>query len=189
MERVAVVGLGYVGSVTAASLAARGWNVVGIDRRAAVTEAMARGVAPIPEPGLEERLARAKSAGTLELTTDPAALATCTASLICVGTPVGADGQLVVDDLLAAIDTVAKHAPRDHVCIVRSTVPPGLYDRARRRLGRPDVGLVAAPVPSPRAASPMPPPKRTASATTRSPGSRALSFRSSTLPRAESCPA
>lgn len=145
MERVAVVGLGYVGSVTAASLAARGWKVVGIDRRAAVTEAMARGVAPIPEPGLEERLARAKAEGTLELSTDAAALAGCTASLLCVGTPVGADGQLVVDDLLGAIDDVAKHAPRDHVCVIRSTVPPGLYERARHRLGRPDVSLALNP--------------------------------------------
>ena len=43
LPTVAVVGLGYVGSVTAASLAARGVPVVGIDRRAGVVDAMARG--------------------------------------------------------------------------------------------------------------------------------------------------
>jgi GDP-mannose 6-dehydrogenase len=144
-QPVAVIGLGYVGSVTAASLAARGHRVIGLDRRAPVTDAMARGVAPIPEPGLEDRLARAASLRTLELTTDPSALARCRASLVCVGTPVGADGQLVVDDLLAALDDVARFAPRDHVCVIRSTVPPGLYERARRRLARPDVGLALNP--------------------------------------------
>lgn len=144
-EPLAVIGLGYVGSVTAASLAARGHRVIGIDRRAAVTEAMAQGIAPIPEPGLDERLARALEKGTLELTTDPRALSRCRASLVCVGTPVGADGQLVVDDLLAAIDEVARFAPRNHVCVIRSTVPPGLFERARRRLARPDVGLALNP--------------------------------------------
>ena len=42
--RVGVIGLGYVGSVTAASLAARGVDVLGIDLREGVVDAMERGV-------------------------------------------------------------------------------------------------------------------------------------------------
>ncbi len=148
MKPIAVVGLGYVGSVTAASLAARGLQVRGIDRRAAVAEAMNAARPPIDEPSLDERLARAQSLGTLRCGTDPAMLAECGASLLCVGTPVGADGELVVDDLLTALSEVAEHAPAQHVAVIRSTVPPGLHDRARALLdeaGRTDIALALNP--------------------------------------------
>lgn len=144
LPTVAVVGLGYVGSVTAASLAARGVPVVGIDRRVSVVDAMARGVAPLGEPLLEERLAEATRRGTLRCTTDPAAVAACGASLICVGTPVGEDGELVTDDLFAALDTLSEHAPEGHVAVVRSTVPAGFHGEARARL-RADLPLALNP--------------------------------------------
>ncbi len=141
--KVGVIGLGYVGSVTAASLAARGVHVRGFDLREGVVDAMQRGVPPIDEPGLKERLARAQMQRTLECAVE-LDLSACGASLICVGTPVGPDGQLVVDDLLSALASVNESAPPNHVCVIRSTVPPGLYDRARAIL-REDIGLALNP--------------------------------------------
>lgn len=143
LPTVGVIGLGYVGSVTAASLAARGVPIVGFDRRAEVVEAMRRGVAPIDEPALTERLARAHRQGTLACRT-ALDLSDCGASLICVGTPVGADGQLVTDDIFAALDAINATAPEGHVVVVRSTVPTGLYERARAHL-RPDLCLALNP--------------------------------------------
>lgn len=132
MVSVAVVGLGYVGSVTAASLAASGVRVVGIDRRQDVVDAMSRGVPPVAEPELRERLQRAAELGTLSCTTSLEAAGSCDATLICVGTPVGADGQLVTKDVLDVLVGVgaATTAGKPHHLVIRSTVPPGLYREA-----------------------------------------------------------
>lgn len=134
-EAVSVIGLGYVGTVVAASMAAAGRKVVGVDRRAAVVDALEAGVAPIPEPGLSERLARAKMQGTLTCTTDLAeAVRSTRASFVCVGTPVGDDGQLDERDVLAVVEAIGKSAVGPHVIVIRSTVPAGHYERACSRL-------------------------------------------------------
>lgn len=136
-DAISVVGLGYVGTVVAASLAAGGTKVIGVDRRADVVDALSRGVAPIPEPGLSERIARAHMQATLRCTTDLAdAIAGSSMSLVCVGTPVGADGKLDEGDVLDVCEAIARAAPRGapHVIVIRSTVPPGLYERALRRI-------------------------------------------------------
>ncbi|HEY8427709.1 MAG TPA: nucleotide sugar dehydrogenase [Sandaracinaceae bacterium] len=132
---VAVVGLGYVGTVVAASLASAGRRVIGVDRRPEIVDALERGVAPIPEPGLPERIARARMQGTLRCTTDlEEAAAATVGSLICVGTPVGPDGRLIEADVLDACERIAASARPGHVIVVRSTVPPGLYARAVARV-------------------------------------------------------
>ena len=138
-DSIAVVGLGYVGTVVAACLASSGRSVIGVDRRPEVVETLERGQAPIPEPGLLERIARARMQGNLRCTEDLAeAAASSAASLICVGTPVGPDGKLVESDVLDACELVARSVPADrsHVIVIRSTVPPGLYGRAMGRLRR-----------------------------------------------------
>jgi len=130
-DPIAVIGLGYVGTVVAASAAAKGTKVFGVDRREDLVATLERGVAPIPEPQLPERLARAKMLGTLRCTADlGAAVRASRASLVCVGTPVGEDGRLIVDDVLAICREVARHAEGPHCLVIRSTVPPGLYPRA-----------------------------------------------------------
>jgi GDP-mannose 6-dehydrogenase len=133
-HRIAVVGLGYVGSVEAAVLAASGRRVWGVDLRAPVVEALRDGRAPLAEPGLEERIARARALGTLEATTDLAeAIRHTDVALICVGTPRGVDGELDVSALLGACEAVAAAVPdrARYSIVVRSTVPPGLHARAR----------------------------------------------------------
>lgn len=144
-DAIAVIGLGYVGTVVAASLASSGRHVIGVDRRPELVEALCEGVAPIPEPGLPERLARARMQGTLRCTTDLAeAVKASAASLVCVGTPVGEDGKLIESDVLDACAAISEAAEGPHVIVIRSTVPPGLYARARARV-RPSVGLALNP--------------------------------------------
>ena len=54
-KRVSVLGLGYVGSVTAACLANQeGVSVIGVDKDANKTEALAAGRSPVIEPGLDD---------------------------------------------------------------------------------------------------------------------------------------
>lgn len=146
---IAVIGLGYVGTVVAASLASTGRSIIGVDRRPELVDALERGVAPIPEPGLAERIARAHMQGTLRCTTDlEEAARTSVASLVCVGTPVGPDGKLVETDVLDACERIAQSARGPHVIVIRSTVPPGLYARASERIravGAEEVSLALNP--------------------------------------------
>ena len=128
--RIAVIGLGYVGSVEAAVLAAMGRNVIGVDLREAVVRALEEGRAPLAEPNLEARIAHARALGTLHATTDlKHAVAHTDVALMCVGTPRGEYGELDTRALVAACADVARAVPEGatYTIIVRSTVPPGFH--------------------------------------------------------------
>ena len=86
--KVAVIGLGYVGTVTAACLAANGHDVWGVDVDAAKVDGIRGGRSPVAEPGLDAMVEQAVAGGTLQATTSCAeALAESDVSLVCVGTP------------------------------------------------------------------------------------------------------
>jgi GDP-mannose 6-dehydrogenase len=127
--KVAVFGLGYVGSVTGAALARDGHEVVGCDPSRPKIELLRAGKAPVLEPGLEEIVARTLRDGSLRATEDPAeALTDAEISLICVGTPSRPDGSLelaYVRQVAAQIGSKLPLAAEDHVVVVRSTVLPG----------------------------------------------------------------
>jgi GDP-mannose 6-dehydrogenase len=106
--------------------------VTGVDRRREVVDALERGVAPIAEPSLDDRIEKAHAQGTLSCTTDLAeATRRSDVSLLCVGTPLGPDGQLDESDLLAACEVIADAARDDarHVLVLRSTIEPSTYRR------------------------------------------------------------
>jgi GDP-mannose 6-dehydrogenase len=134
--KIAVFGLGYVGTVTAACLAASGHDVWGIDVDAAKVGEVQEGRSPVTEPGLGDLIARAVAAGTLHATTSPAAaLDRADVSLICVGTPSTARGgadlsyvRRAVDDLAAALRAAEPPAAGGHSVVIRSTVPPGTVE-------------------------------------------------------------
>ena len=127
--RLSVFGLGYVGAVNAACLAARGHRVIGVDVAPAKVEAGAAGRSPITEPGLEAILAEAVTAGRLSATcyAEPAVRGS-DVSLVCVGTPPAADGApdlRFVRKVFAEICEQVRAAGKRHVILLRSTVPPG----------------------------------------------------------------
>jgi GDP-mannose 6-dehydrogenase len=127
--KVSVFGLGYVGSVTAASLAADGHQVVGVDINADKVAQVNAGRSPIVEPGLNDLLARAVALGSLRATTDGAlAVHDSETSLLCVGTPSRRNGSLDLSHLIRVCEQVGAalgDTPRYHVVVVRSTVLPG----------------------------------------------------------------
>jgi GDP-mannose 6-dehydrogenase len=134
--KVAVVGLGYVGTVTAACLASRGHHVWGVDVDAAKVDEIRSGRSPVTEPGLDELVSRTVADGRLRATTSCAdALDQADVSLLCVGTPSEARGgtdlshvRRAVDDLVAALRVVAPAASGRHTVVIRSTVPPGTVE-------------------------------------------------------------
>jgi GDP-mannose 6-dehydrogenase len=127
--RVSVFGLGYVGSVSAASFAADGHDVVGIDVNADKVAAINEGRSPIVEPGLGELLQQGVRDGRLRATTDTAdAINSTDLSLVCVGTPSRRNGSLDLTYLTRVceeIGTVLRDKPSYHVVVIRSTVLPG----------------------------------------------------------------
>jgi len=127
--KVSIFGLGYVGSVSAASFAADGHYVVGVDVNADKVQAVSAGRSPIVEPGLDESLARSVAEGRLRATTDTAAAVRDTeVSLLCVGTPSRRNGSLdltYLERVAEQIGAAIKDKPDYHVVVVRSTVLPG----------------------------------------------------------------
>jgi GDP-mannose 6-dehydrogenase len=127
--KVSVFGLGYVGTVSAASLAADGHEVVGVDVNADKVATINAGRSPIVEPDLEELLGRSVSEGRLRATTDTAdAIRSSEVSLLCVGTPSQRNGSLdltFLERVSQQIGAALRDKPSYHVVVVRSTVLPG----------------------------------------------------------------
>jgi GDP-mannose 6-dehydrogenase len=127
--KVSVFGLGYVGSVSAASLAADGHCVIGVDVNLDKVASVNAGKSPIVEPGLDQLLSRGAAEGRLRATMDTAeAISNSEVSLICVGTPSRRNGSLDLTYLERVAEQIGA-ALRDksayHVVVVRSTVLPG----------------------------------------------------------------
>jgi len=127
--KVSVFGLGYVGSVSAASFAADGHEVVGVDVNAAKVESVNAGHSPIVEPGLDELMSQVRAGGQLRATTSTGdAVAATGVSLVCVGTPSRRNGSLDLTYLARVCEEIgdALRGKQDyHVVVVRSTVLPG----------------------------------------------------------------
>src|ERR1700722_14102681 len=93
--KLSVFGLGYVGTVSAACLAARGHDVIGVDVNAAKVDLLRSGTAPIVEEGLSDIIRDSTARGRLRATTSAEeAVAGSDMSLICVGTPSARNGNL-----------------------------------------------------------------------------------------------
>jgi GDP-mannose 6-dehydrogenase len=127
--RVSVFGLGYVGSVSAASFAADGHEVVGVDVNPDKVASINEGRSPIVEPGLDALLKQGVEQKRLGATTDTRqAVHTTDLSLICVGTPSRKNGSLDLTYLERVCEQIGDAiADKDeyHVVVVRSTVLPG----------------------------------------------------------------
>jgi GDP-mannose 6-dehydrogenase len=134
--KVAVVGLGYVGTVTAACLASRGHDVWGVDVDAAKVDEIRVGHSPVTEPGLDALVAQVVAEGMLHATVSCTnALDEADISLVCVGTPSTARGgtdlshvRRAVDDIAEALRYGTPPASGQHSVVIRSTVPPGTVD-------------------------------------------------------------
>ncbi len=128
-QNIAVIGLGYVGCVTASCLSSLGHTVTGVDRDDHKVSSVLSGVAPFFEPGLPEIVKANVAAGRLHATASlSAAIKNADIALICVGTPSEKSGNLGLDQLRRVVDEIAKSLPgrsKPLIVAVRSTVFPG----------------------------------------------------------------
>jgi len=139
-EPIGVIGVGWVGLVTAACFAELGHRVVARDILPEKVAALSRGETTIHEPGLDELLAR--NAGRLTFTTEMAELLDAARLLfVCVDTPPTRSG----DADLSRVRSVLAELPPDgeHVLVMKSTVPAGTGHSIRRE--RPGLSYVSCP--------------------------------------------
>jgi GDP-mannose 6-dehydrogenase len=129
MKKISVFGLGYVGCVSAACLAAAGYEVTGVELNKDKVGMINKGVSPIVEPGLEDLLAKVVNEGRLSATTSCSeAVRDSYLAFICVGTPGDNHGQLQFDALQRVcfeIGQALRGAARIFTVVIRSTVLPG----------------------------------------------------------------
>lgn len=130
LPRLAVIGLGKLGSPMAACFAAKGFDVVGVDVNDSFVAAIQEGRAPVFEPDLQEMIDR--SEGRLRATTDTEeAVAASDVVFLIVPTPSDETGGFSLRYVLPACETVGRAIRgRDDfpVVVLTSTVMPGATD-------------------------------------------------------------
>lgn len=141
--RIAMIGTGYVGLVSAACFAEFGVQVTAVDKNAAKIEGLEAGRIQIYEPGLENLVVRNAAAGRLGFTTDLAsAVRDADAVFIAVGTPSRrGDGHADLTFLFAAAEEIAHGLAGDSIIVTKSTVPVGTGRKLERLFQelRPDI--------------------------------------------------
>jgi UDPglucose 6-dehydrogenase len=119
--RIGVVGLGYVGLVTAAVLASRGNSVTGVDVDVSRIQMLKRGKSPIFEPQLDERIGNARS--NIEFSEDYSKLSDCEVIFLCVPTP-NTDNRIDLRYVMAAAAEIKEYNASSDL-VIKSTVLPG----------------------------------------------------------------
>jgi UDPglucose 6-dehydrogenase len=140
--KIAVIGTGYVGLVTATCFAESGNDVIGMDVDSSKVDTLTAGKVPIFEPGLQELLVRNFRESRLSFTTNlEQAIAPASIIFLAVGTPQGDDGSANLDYLWAAADDIAKTVTGPKIVVIKSTVPVGtnraLNERFRKTCKHP----------------------------------------------------
>ncbi|MBL1431943.1 MAG: GDP-mannose dehydrogenase [Gammaproteobacteria bacterium] len=126
---ISVLGLGYVGAVSAACLAKEGHKIIGVDPNCTKVDLINSGNTPIVERQIAEIIQEAVKNELLSATTDIAqAIAETDVSIVCVGTPSNANGSLdlrYVKKVCEEIGQAIKAKSSRHVIVMRSTMLPG----------------------------------------------------------------
>jgi UDP-N-acetyl-D-mannosaminuronic acid dehydrogenase len=140
IRTVCVVGLGYIGLPTAATLASRGVEVIGVDTNPHVVDAVNAGQPYFSEPDLDMLLRAATTLGKLRAASRPEP---ADAFVIAVPTPFNTDRSPNLEYIDAAADAIAPSLAAGNVVILESTSPVGATERLAARLAhlRPDLSL------------------------------------------------
>jgi UDPglucose 6-dehydrogenase len=144
--RVAVIGAGYVGLPTAATLAHFGHSVVLAEHDPGKIETLRRGRSPIVETGLDELIAGGVASGNLSFTASAVeAVQGAQFVFLCVPTPQSADGSADLSFVETAAKEIATHLSAGAIVVNKSTVPVGSATFVEQVIGRSDISVVSNP--------------------------------------------
>ena len=132
--KIAILGLGYVGCTAAGCIASQGHHVLGIDVSAAKVDLLNAGKSPVYEPGLDDLIAKARTDGLMEATTEIGdKLDDCDIAIVCVGTPSGVDGAHNMSYIVQVTRAIAASIKPDRTkpltVVYRSTMRPGTTEQ------------------------------------------------------------
>ena len=127
IQTVSIVGLGYVGLPTAATFAARGLDVIGVDINRDAVNRINSGRSHIVEPDLDMLLSAAVKSGKLRAVTAPEP---ADAFIIAVPTPITHDHKADISAVEAALKSVAPVLKRGDLIVIESTSPVGTTEHA-----------------------------------------------------------
>ena len=122
-EKLALVGLGYVGMPIAVAFAKKGLNVIGFDLNKAKIDLYKSGIDPTREVG-DDVIKNT----TLEFTSDPAKLKEAKFIIVAVPTPVNVDHTPDLKPVIGASEVVGKNLSKGSIVVFESTVYPGVTE-------------------------------------------------------------
>ncbi|MBO7105491.1 MAG: nucleotide sugar dehydrogenase [Fibrobacter sp.] len=122
-EKLALVGLGYVGMPIAVAFAKKGLDVIGFDLNKAKIDLYKSGFDPTKEVG-DDVIKNT----TLEFTSDPAKLKEAKYIIVAVPTPVNADHTPDLKPVIGASEIVGKNLSKGSIVVFESTVYPGVTE-------------------------------------------------------------
>ena len=127
--KISILGLGYVGAVSAGCMAKEGHKIVGVDPNQTKVDLINNGQTPIIEKDIGEIIQNAVKSGILRAITEVAeAVNETTLSFVCVGTPSQLNGNLDFKYLRRVCEEIGKalrEKKERHVVVIRSTILPG----------------------------------------------------------------
>ena len=130
MASMCVVGLGYVGLVTASCFARLGHNVIGVDKDQKNLELLSDGNPPFFEPGLNELIKEGLNKRLLSFTEDmTVAVRQSDIIFICVGTPPNENGQADMSQVEEVSRGIAGNLDSYKLIVEKSTVPAGTAEK------------------------------------------------------------
>lgn len=131
--RIAIVGIGYVGLVSAACFADLGAEVYCVDVDEAKIQGLREGIIPIYEPGLDTLVRRGMEAGRLHFGTSIAeVLPQVEIIFSAVGTPPDEDGSADLRHVLAVARSIGAAMTSYCLVVTKSTVPVGTWRQIQR---------------------------------------------------------
>lgn len=127
-QKIAVIGLGYVGLPLASLCAVKGYQVIGFESNQKVVDILSGGKSHIVDDTVENLLRKANESNNFYPTSDKTLLSDCDVYLICVPTPIDSNNDPDIKPLIGALNVIAPYISNDNLIIVESTVFPGTCD-------------------------------------------------------------
>jgi len=123
MRRLVVIGQGYVGLPMALRAAEKGFLVIGLDNNASLVEALTAGRSHIDD--VSDSDLKAGLVGGYSASTDASCIAAADVVVVCVPTPLSADGGPDLGPVESAAHAIGEHIQADTLVILESTTYPG----------------------------------------------------------------
>ncbi|MGY4339165.1 NAD(P)-binding domain-containing protein [Bradyrhizobium sp. LM2.9] len=130
-QKINVIGLGYIGLPTAALIASRGLQVVGIDTNERIVDTVASGRIHIAEPDLDGLVSKVVSSGALTTARHPQP---ADVFIIAVPTPIDHENRPDLSSVNAAVDSIVDLLAPGNLVILESTSPIGTTEVIAKRI-------------------------------------------------------